>query len=324
VHLVTRPWDGLKLKPLLKIMNSPSNRSQATNAPFSMDDFAKALEQHDYQFAKGQVVSGKVFQLDHDGAYVDIGGKSAAFVPRDEAALRTVSDLSEVLPLHEQMEFLIIREQDAEGQVTLSRRQLEIKHIWERFADLRDNGQTVQVRVTGVNKGGVTVDIQGLRGFIPRSHLVERDNLDALKGQTLTASFLEIDRSNNKLVLSNRLATRSASFSQLEIGQLVEGKITGIKPFGVFVDLKGASALLHIKQVSQKFIDNLEKVFQIGQSIKAVIIDLDTAKGRVAISTRVLENYPGEVTEKMDEVMADAEARAEKAAKKAADAAADG
>lgn len=297
-------------------MNSESKLSQLANSSFTMDDFAKALEVHDYQFQKGQVVSGKVFQLDPDGAYVDIGGKSSAFVPRDEASLTAVTDLSQVLSLHEELEFLIIREQDAEGQVTLSRKQLEIRQIWERLVEMHEGGQTVQVRVTGVNKGGVTVDLLSLRGFIPRSHLAERDNLEALKGQSLTVSFLEINPDTKKLILSQRLATRSSSFSLLELNQLVGGKITGIKPFGVFVDLDGLSGLLHIKQVSQKFIDSLEKVFQIGQTIKAVIIDLDEGKGRVALSTRILENFPGEILENFDEVMASAEARANRASNK--------
>jgi small subunit ribosomal protein S1 len=297
-------------------MNSESKLSQKANSSFTMDDFAKALENHDYQFQKGQVVYGKVFQLDPDGAYVDIGGKSSAYIPRDEASLRAVNDLAAVLPLHEELEFIIIREQDAEGQVTLSRRQLEINHIWDKLAQMKENSQSVDVKVTGVNKGGVTVDVQSLRGFIPRSHLTERDNLEALKGHTLTAGFLEVDRNNKKLVLSQRLVTRSSNFNQLEIGQLVEGKITGIKPFGVFVDLNGLSALLHIKQVSQKFIESLEKVFQTGQTIKAIVIDLDQGKGRVAISTRALENFPGEVLENFEEVMASAEARAHRAANK--------
>ena len=284
-----------------------------------MDDFAKALEKHDYQFQKGQVVRGKIFQVDHDGAYVDIGGKSSAFLPQEEASLRAVTDLSEILPMDEELEFLIIRDQDAEGQVTISRKQLEMRQIWEKLAEIQENSQTVQVRVTGVNKGGVTVDLFGLRGFIPRSHLSERDNLDALKGQSLTVGFLEINREINQLVLSQRLAARSSNFSLLEIGQLIEGKITGIKPFGVFVDFNGVSALLHIKQVSQKFIESLEKVFQIGQPIKAVIIDLDEGKGRVAISTRVLENHPGEVVENFAEVMASAESRANRAANKTAE-----
>jgi small subunit ribosomal protein S1 len=297
-------------------MNSESKNSQTANSSFSMDDFAKALEKHNYQFQKGQVVHGKVFQLDHDGAYVDIGGKSSAFLPRDEVSLRVVTNLSDVLPMNEELEFLIIRDQDAEGQVTLSRKQLEIQHVWDKLTQMQESSQTIQARVTGVNKGGITVEVLSLRGFIPRSHLSKGDNLEALKGQTLTAGFLEVNRNTKKLILSERLATRSSNFSLLEVGQLVEGTITGIKPFGVFVDLEGVSALLHIKQVSQKFIESLEKVFQIGQQIKAVIIDLDEGKGRVAISTRVLENFAGEVVENMAEVMASAEARAHRAANK--------
>lgn len=287
-------------------------KPEANNSSFSMDDFAKALEQQDFQFQKGQVIRGKVFQHENDGAYVDIGGKSAAFLPINEVSLKSVTNLAELLPLQEEQEFVIIREQDADGQVTLSRRQLEINQIWERLTQMQESSQSLQVRVTGVNKGGVTVNAQGLRGFIPRSHLVESNDLEALKGQTLSATFLEIDRSNNKLVLSNRLATRSASFSQLEPGQLVEGKITGIKPFGAFVDLDGVSGLLHIKQISQKYIESLPSLFQVGQEIKAVIVDLDEGKGRISLSTRVLESYPGEMIENMNEVMENAEARANK------------
>ncbi|MGB6299385.1 MAG: S1 RNA-binding domain-containing protein [Rivularia sp. (in: cyanobacteria)] len=297
-------------------MENEANISQQAATSFTMDDFAAALEKHDYQFQKGQVVKGKVFQIDPDGAYADIGGKSSAFIPRHEAALREVIDLSEVLPLHEELEFVITQEQNAEGQVTVSRRQLEMRQIWDKLLQMQETTKSVDVLVMNTNKGGVTVDLLGLRGFIPRSHLLERNNLEALKGQKLTVSFLEVNRDTNKLVLSQRLAKSSASFSLLEIGQLVEGKITGIKPFGVFVDLNGVSALLHIKQISQKFIESLEKVFQPDQEIKALIIDLDEGKGRVALSTRVLENFPGEMLENMEEVMTSAEARAERARKK--------
>ncbi len=280
-----------------------------------MDDFAQALEQHNYEFQKGQVVRGKVFEYDSNGAYVDIGGKSSAFLPIQEAALRTVTDLSEAVPLDEEREFLIIREQNEDGQVTLSLRQLEIKQAWEQLIEMQESGKVLQVRVTGANKGGVTVDVQGMRGFIPRSHLIERDNIESLQGQALSVSFLEVDREREKLVLSQRLATQSSAFSLLGIGQLVEGKVSSIKPFGVFVDLEGISGLLHIKQVSQSYIDDISKVFSSGQIVKALVIDLDESRGRISLSTRVLENYPGEMVEKMAEVMETAEARSEKARK---------
>jgi small subunit ribosomal protein S1 len=296
-------------------MNPKSTGSQSAKASFSMDDFAKALEQHNYEFQKGQIVRGKVFEHDSNGAYVDIGGKSSAFLPIEEAALRTVTDLSEVVPLQEERDFLIIREQDADGQVTLSLRQLELQQAWEKLTELQESGKVLQVRVTGANKGGVTVNVEGMRGFIPRSHLIERDNIESLIGQALTVSFLEVDRERQKLVLSQRLATQSSAFSQLQIGQLVEGKVSSIKPFGVFIDLEGISGLLHIKQVSQKYIENLSQLFSSGQILKALVIDLDEGRGRVSLSTRILENYPGEMVEKMADVMDTAEERSERARK---------
>ncbi len=296
-------------------MEAKSTRSRSASESFSMEDFEKALEQHNYQFQQGQVITGKAVNYEIDGIYVDIGAKSLAFLPANEASLHAVTDPAAIVPLHEEREFLIIREQDADGQVTLSLKRLEIKQAWERLADIQDSSQSLQVRVTGVNKGGVTVDVQGLRGFIPRSHLVEREDLDALKGTTLSASILELDQTRDKLVLSNRLATRSASFSQLEIGQLVDGKIASLKPFGAFVEFDGATGLLHINQISKNYVQSLPDLFQVGQSIKAMIVDLDEGRGRISLSTKVLENFPGEMIEKPADVMAEAESRQDRARK---------
>jgi small subunit ribosomal protein S1 len=280
-----------------------------------MDDFAKALESYDYQFQKGQTVSGKAVSYDSDGIYVDIGAKSVAFLPLQEASLRVVKDASTILELGEEREFLIIRDQDADGQVTLSLRKLEMKKAWERLAEMQESKQSLAVRVTGTNKGGVTVDVQGLRGFIPRSHLVEKEDLESLVKTTLTVTILDLDQERGKIVLSNRLATRSAAFSQLELGQLVSGTVSSIKPFGVFIDLGGTTGLLHINQISQNYIESLAGVFQVGQPVKALIINLDEGQGRISLSTKVLENFPGEMVEKMAEVMAEAESREGRARK---------
>lgn len=285
---------------------------------FSSDDFAKALEQHDYQFQRGQVVRGKAFSYENDGVFVDIGGKASAFLPMDEVSVRRFSNVADVIPLHEEREFLIIREQDTDGQVTLSVRQLEIRTIWEKFQEMLENSQTIQVKVTGINKGGVTVDVQSIRGFIPRSHLALRDDLDSLVGQTLTVGFLEVNRETRRLVLSQRQAAKAANLRQLDIGQVVQGKIVGIKPFGLFIDFGGTTGLLHINQISKNYISSLDERFQLGQSIKALVLDVDEVKQRVSLSTKVLENYPGEMLENMETLMAEADSRAEKAMKQIA------
>ena len=297
-------------------MVSKSTSSKAANQSFTMEDFAQALEEQSYDFSKGQVVSGKVHSYESQGAYIDIGGKSLALVPLQEAFVGEIGELSIALPLEEERNFLIVREQDRDGEILLSVRQLEIQKIWDKLAEQEKEGQSFPVRVTGTNKGGVTVDIESMRGFVPRSHLLQKENLEALVGELLTVNFLELDRDRNKIVLSQRLATQSAGFSELEIGQLVDGKISSIKPFGVFVDLdNGITGLLHITQISQKRVESLPDWVGGTKFIKAMIVDLEEGRKRISLSTRVLENYPGEMLENFEAVMESAEARAERARK---------
>ena len=292
------------------------NKTKSTSAEiFSMDDFAKALNAEVASFEKDQLVRGRIHSYDSDGIYVDINGKSLAFVPAAEVAADESADLSALVPIGDEQEFLIIREQNADGQVTLSKLQLQAKYAWNQVDEMQSNKESVQLRVTGVNKGGVTVNFQGIRGFIPRSQLVERDH-ESLVGTSIPGIIIEADKEKNKLVFSQRKATRTASFSQLERGQLVAGIIVGIKPFGAFVEFNGNTGLIYIKQISENRVEACEKIFTIGQEIKAMIIDLDEANGKISLSTRVLENHPGEMLEQMSEVMASAEARSERAAKK--------
>lgn len=292
--------------------------SDSTSAPkssqaFSMEDFENALQEYDYEFTKGQKVQGTVVQITSEGAYIDIGGKSPAFVPTNEAALGFVENLSTILPLGESHEFLIIREQDSDGQVTLSIRQLALDQAWEDIREMADTDKSTQVRVTGANKGGITGEVMGLRAFIPRSHLQQRDNMESLVGQLLTATFLEVNQENRKLVLSQRDAMRAVAMNSIVEGALMAGKIVNIKPYGVFVDLEGATGLLHIKEISGVRINSLESVFEIGQDIKVVIKQIDEIQNRMSLSIKALEKYPGENVEKLEQVMATAEERWEAA-----------
>lgn len=276
---------------------------------FSTDDFARALADYDYDFKAGSVVRGTVVGHGTEGAYVEIGGKSDAFVPFKEAALGPIESLEAALPLHEEQEFLIIREQDADGRVLLSVRRRLVEQLWEQLRQQQADGDVIQVKVSGTNKGGVLADVGGLRGFIPRSHLSHSEDLDALVGQTLSVGFLEVDQTRNKLVLSEKIAARARTMGQLEVGQLVEGTVASLKPYGAFIQFEGATGLLHINQVSKNYVDSLPALLRVGQPIKAVVINLDEARNRIALSTKVLEKYPGEMLKALDEVMAEADSR---------------
>jgi small subunit ribosomal protein S1 len=278
---------------------------------FSHDDFLRALDAHDFSFEVDQTVQGKVASHANDGVYIDIGGKSAAFLPEREVNLAADQKLEMLLPVGTERDFLIIKGQDENGQMTLSIRQLEIKAFWTELQGY-DPGRTLTVRVTGTNKGGLTANVKGIKAFIPRSHVVQRENQEELIGQRLTVSILEADPERKKLVLSQRQAHRAQRINELEIGQLVSGKVADLRPFGAFVELNGITALLHINNISQKYVSSVNAVLPVGTLVKAVIADLDTQRGRISLSTSVLEERPGEVLDAFETVMAEAEERFER------------
>lgn len=283
-----------------------------------MDDFAQALEQESYRFdfERGKVVKGTIIEYTTDGAFVEIGGKAAGFIPLDEIALTRVPDIAAALPQGEPLEFLIIRDQDADGQVILSRRQLAIQQAWDELVELQETGKTVQMRVTGSNRGGLMGQVNGLRAFIPRSHLMEAEKqslsdgtTDELVGQTLTVVCLEVSPDRRKLVLSQREAARTAAMKTVEPGALVAGTVVNIQPYGAFVDIGGLTGLLHVKQISRNTIQAPSTVLTVGQAIKVVVLDIDEQKNRLSFATKSLESYPGEILEKFEAVMANAEER---------------
>lgn len=182
---------------------------------------------------------------------------------------------------------------------------------WNILEEKYSNNEMLDVQVTGINNGGALVKICNLQGFIPRYHLLKPHN-QSLVGQSLKVVFLEFKPEDEKLVFSEK----KAAFSLLEIGQIAEGRIVGIKNFGVFVEFNGLQGLLHISEIAGKYVTSIEKLFQVDQQIKAVIIKVDQTALKIDLSTKVLEEYPGEMLENMDKVMSEAEARLPKARQK--------
>ncbi len=288
---------------------------QSNELSFSMEDFENALDQQEFSSVRGDRVRGTIVEHTREGAFVDIGGKSAAFLPLQEASLRAVMDLSATLPVGESYEFMIVREENAEGQVTISLRQRLLQQVWAKLKEQEEANSTLEVKVTGTNRGGVTVDVEGLRGFIPRSQLNEGEDLDALRGKRLRAKLIEVNATTKKVVLSERRAEQMARMAQFSVGELVSGQVSGLKPFGAFVSFGGTTGLLHVAQISGKRVQSVETVLAVGQAVQAMIVDIEEGRGRIALSTKVLENFPGEMLENLAEVMATAESRAERARK---------
>ena len=276
---------------------------------FDESAFLEALNENEPIGATGETIKGKVIALESDGLYIDIGGKAPGFMPKKECGLGVITNFKEKFSIGLEMEVLVIKEQNADGMVTVSARALILRQSWEKVASSAKNGELIQVTINGFNRGGLTCDVDGLRGFIPRSQLENGQDYQSLVSKNLKVAFLEVNPETRKLVLSEKKALLVSKFADLKLGQLIEGEVLAIKPYGFFVDLGGASGLLHQSSITNGSIRNLREIFVEGEFIKALITEIDLERGRIGLNTALLENTPGELIIDKEKVMIEASER---------------
>ena len=278
--------------------DDPTSRAASRSlddAGFTLDEFAALLSKYDYNFKPGDIVNGTVFALESKGAMIDIGAKTAAFMPLQEVSINRVEGLSDVLQPGEIREFFIMSEENEDGQLALSIRRIEYQRAWERVRQLQKEDATIYSEVFATNRGGALVRVEGLRGFIPGSHISTRKPKEELVADFLPLKFLEVDEERNRLVLSHRRALVERKMNRLEVGEVVVGTVRGIKPYGAFIDIGGVSGLLHISEISHEHIETPHSVLNVNDQMKVMIIDLDAERGRISLSTKALEPEPGDM-----------------------------
>ena len=292
--------------------SSSRRNSDLDSAGFTQEDFASLLGKYDYNFKPGDLVKGTVFALEPKGAMIDIGAKTAAFMPMQEVSINRVEGLSDVLQPSESREFFIMSEENEDGQLALSIRRIEYQRAWERVRQLQKEDATIYSEVFATNRGGALVRVEGLRGFIPGSHISARKIKEDLEGEYLPLKFLEVDEERNRLVLSHRRALVEKKMNRLEVGEVVVGSVKGIKPYGAFIDIGGVSGLLHISEISHEHIETPHNVLNVNDQMKVMIIDLDSERGRISLSTKALEPEPGDMLTDPQKVFEKAEEMAAK------------
>jgi small subunit ribosomal protein S1 len=250
-------------------------------------------------FTPGSRITGTVFSCEKDGVMLDIGYKSLAFLPANQVGVRPDIRPDEFPAVGEKIQVQVTREQDMNGQCQVSARRIKYEEAWDKVIDLAATGDELDAEVIDFNSGGVIVLVEGLKAFLPGSHLSASmrsggDN-SALVGKTLPVKFLNVDREDNKLSVSNRLAVSAKVMETMEDGKLVLGKIVAAKPYGAFVDIQGSSGLLHISQISTMHVTSVEEVLPIGTEIKAMVLKFEKATGKISLSTKVLEPEPGDM-----------------------------
>ncbi|MFC6181946.1 30S ribosomal protein S1 [Lactiplantibacillus daowaiensis] len=247
----------------------------------------------------GDVVKGEVLAIDDDKqVIVGIQGTGVeGVVPFKELSTQRVEDVNEAAKVGDVLDLVVISRigNDKEnGSYLLSHRRLEARKVWDDVEKEYEAGHTIKAPVTQVVKGGLVVDA-GVRGFIPASmiddHYVE--DLNAYKGQELELKIIEIEPSENRLILSHRAvvekqreAQREEALQTLQAGEVVSGKVARLTNFGAFVDLGGIDGLVHVSEISYDRVEKPADVLKVGQEVKVKILSVDADRERVSLSIK--------------------------------------
>ncbi len=274
-------------------------------------EFEKLLEESfSYRFEQGDIVTGTVERIERDGILVDVGSKSEGFVPAKEISNMPVDHIEDIVHKGDRLEFYILREENENGQLTLSLKRVAQARGWVQLEQQKKNDDTIRAKISAVVKGGVVVDVYGLRGFVPASQLrVKGTTPEELIGMEIPMKILETDTKRNKLILSQRLAVQEEKATQrekilqtLEAGQTVSGEVVRIADFGAFIDLGGLDGLLPISEISWERVSHPSDVLKVGQVVTTRVLKVDRDKGHISLSLKQMLPDPWkEIEDKFNE-----------------------
>ena len=265
----------------------------------------------------GEIRKGEVIEHHKNAILVDIGAKSEGIIAGSE--LDEIHDHErDDLAVGNEILVYVVDPEDEEGNVILSYSKAVEERDWRTVQKLADDGETYQGKVVGHNKGGLLVQVGRLRGFMPISQLsVDRNfdrnrstaaQLQTIVGEKIVAKVLEVDRSRNRLILSERAATREkraarreALLQELEPGEVRAGRVVNLTDFGAFVDLGGLEGLVHISELSWKRVNEPGDVVQIGDQVEVYVLEVDQERQRVALSLKRLQTDPWTIVDELYE-----------------------
>jgi len=252
----------------------------------------------------GDTVKGEVLAIEDKQLIVGIEGTGVeGVVPLKELSAQPIEDIHTVASVGDVIDLVVISTigKDKEnGQYLLSKRRLEAQKIWQDIQADFEAGKTITAPVTNVVKGGLVVNA-GVRGFVPASmvddHFVE--DLSAYKGQELEFKIIEIEPSENRLILSHRAIVeagkaeaRKEIFGKLNAGDVVEGKVARLTNFGAFIDLGGVDGLVHVSEIAYDHVDKPSDVLSVGQDVKVKVLSVDPEKDRISLSIKATLPQP--------------------------------
>lgn len=270
-----------------------------TKQSITMDDLLNEVSQK--QLAVGEVVEATILSVAKHEIWLDLGINGVGMVPRREIGY------GQKLEVGDQVVASVVDPEIEDGQALLSLRKAAKDRGWDEVKVLFEKGETIEITPYDANRGGLLVELEGVRGFLPVSQLSaehyprvgssDKDEilqrLNSLTNQVLKVRILDADRKTNKLIFSEKEAIREdmqARFEKLKVGDDVKGVVTGVVDFGAFVNVDGIEGLIHISEISWERVENPADYVKVGDAVDARIIAID--KDRLSLSMKQTQDDP--------------------------------
>ena len=283
------------------------------DAPLDMQQLLDEMEFKSLR--RGEIVEGTVMRADPEGIYLDIGHKEEGFIPPNE--MRTLeSGQLEAINEGDPLIAFVIRPDAQDGPI-LSIDKAKGEEGWRDLQKYMEADETIEGKIIGFNRGGCILEVANVQGFVPMSQLVtiSHDNFNQSSedagdtedssagsefvGSPLTVKVLEVNRSRNRAIFSERSAMReqreaqkAALIEELHEGEIRKGRVTGISNFGAFVDLGGADGLIHISELSWGMVNSPEEIVNVGQELDVYVLRVDRDTMKIALSLRRMQPEP--------------------------------
>ena len=258
---------------------------------------------------RGDIREGTIVSIGRSEILVDIGAKSEGVIDSRETERMSSSERSNLVE-GESVQVYVVNPEDRNGNIILSLAKAEEEMDWRWAEELLDTQEILEGEISGYNKGGLLVQMRRVRGFVPASQLdnIRRDiragsspddRWAHMIGEQIQVKVIEVDRSRNRLILSERAAMKEWRESQkdrlldeLQEGEVCEGRVINLADFGAFVDLGGADGLIHLSELSWKRVSHPREVLGVGDQVKVYVLNVDRDRRRIGLSLKRLEPDP--------------------------------
>jgi len=289
--------EEFKATVLAAPIKAPGRQEKPKEAP------APGYEATFKEYKVGDIVRGKVIKVDPSGVLVDIKYKSDGLILPEELSDKSFGSPEEVVKVGDIIDVYIENLESKEGYVVLSKKHADYENKWNIAFDAFRGKKLLEGKVLQALRGGLVIDCEGIRGFIPASQVVKKaeETLDSFVGKALPVKVIEVNRRQGKIVLSHKMGTGEKErfgseklFNELEVGQVRRGRVTSLKSFGAFVDLGGIEGLIHITELSWKRVKHPSEVLKVGEEIEVFVLGVDRINKKVALGLKELQPDPWE------------------------------